>query len=309
MVCHVHRAVRSDAVDLAGAPRSVALGQVGLTDGRAFALQDNHVCSMQTWLACGRIGKRWQRWSRVCAERHGHEQLEAVEVDAQAAHPLSPRSGLGGGTGSLGDLDVLRYCGGGLLLASTGVERDGEAQQHHYQQQDEHDALEQVLELVIHNCTIIKWLHFGILFLGIKAGARFGGELSMAVDRGTREALPQFTDQRQQRCLLGGGAGVLGLALAVKPADIADADGMGIVALAVGTGFLEGAALVDRPVEVNNVVVADVRELALQMPLADLLDGNLLPFPRCGAVDNDLIDASHGGQTLAAETGVSTPAS
>ena len=131
----------------------------------------------------------------------------------------------------------------------------------------------------------------------------------MAVDRGTREALPQFTDQRQQRCLLGGGAGVLGPAVTVKPADIADADGMGIVALAVGTGLLEGSALVDRPVEVNHVVVADVRELALQMPLADLLYGDLLPFPRCGAVDNDLIDASHGGQTLAAETGVRTPAS
>ena len=28
MICHFHRAVRSDAVDLAGAPRSVALGQV-----------------------------------------------------------------------------------------------------------------------------------------------------------------------------------------------------------------------------------------------------------------------------------------
>ena len=42
----------SDAVDLAGAPRSVALGQVGLTDGHAFVLQANHVCSMQTWLAC-----------------------------------------------------------------------------------------------------------------------------------------------------------------------------------------------------------------------------------------------------------------
>ena len=107
MVCHVHCAVRSDAVDLAGAPRSVAL------------------------------------------------QLEAVEVDAQAAHPLSPRSGLCGGTGSLGDLDVLRHGGGGLLLASTGVERDGEAQQHYYQQQDEHDALEQVLELVIHNFGIL----------------------------------------------------------------------------------------------------------------------------------------------------------
>ena len=36
----VHRAVRSDAVDLAGAPRSVALGQVGFADGGTLAAQD-----------------------------------------------------------------------------------------------------------------------------------------------------------------------------------------------------------------------------------------------------------------------------
>ena len=131
----------------------------------------------------------------------------------------------------------------------------------------------------------------------------------MAVDSGTGEPMPQFTDEGQQRGLLGGGACVLGIAVAVKTADIADAYGMGIMALAVGTGFLEGSARVDSPVEINHVVVADVRELALKVPLADLLHGDVLPFPRCGAVDNDLIDASHGGQTLAVETGVRTPAS
>ena len=131
----------------------------------------------------------------------------------------------------------------------------------------------------------------------------------MAVNRGTREALPQFTDEGQQCCLLGCGAGVLGFALAVEPSDIADAYGMGIVALAVGTGLLEGPALVDTPVEINHVVVADVREIALQVPLADLLHGDVLPFPRCGAMDDDLVDASHGGHTFEAETGVSTPAS
>lgn len=102
----------------------------------------------------------------------------------------------------------------------------------------------------------------------------------MAVDRGTREALPQFTDQRQQRCLLGGGAGVLGLAVTVKPADIADAYGMGIVALAVGTGTLDGSACVDAAIEVDHEVIADVRELALQVPLADLLDGDGSAFGR-----------------------------
>ena len=131
----------------------------------------------------------------------------------------------------------------------------------------------------------------------------------MAVNCGSREALPQFTDEGQQGCLLGRGAGVLGLAVSVKPSDIADAYGMGIVALAVGTGTLDGSACMDTAIEVDHEVIADVRELALQVPLADLLDGDVLPFPRCGAVDNDLVDASHGGQILVAETGVSTPAS
>ena len=136
--------------------------------------------------------------------------------------------------------------------------------------------------------VLIKRLHFRILFLGVKAGTRLVGKLPMAVDRGTREALPQFTDEGQQCGLLGGGAGVLGFALAVETADVTDAYGMGVVPFAVGTGFLERPALVDSPVEINHIVVADVREIALQVPLADLLHGDVLPFPRCGAMDDDL---------------------
>ena len=116
----------------------------------------------------------------------------------------------------------------------------------------------------------------------------------MAVDRSTREALLQFTDKGKQRSLLGGGAGVLGIAVAVKTADIADAYGMGIVALAVGAGLLDGPALVDSPVEIYHVVVADVRELALQVPLADLLHGDVLPFAGGTAVDYDFVYAPHG---------------
>ena len=133
-----------------------------------------------------------------------------------------------------------------------------------------------------------------VLFLCVKAGTRFVGELPMAVNRGTGEPMPQFTDEGQQCGLLGSGARVLGIAAAVKTADIADAYGMGIVALAVGTGSLEGPALVDSPVEINHVVVADVSKIALQMPLADLLHGDMLPVPRCGAMDDDLVYASHG---------------
>lgn len=116
----------------------------------------------------------------------------------------------------------------------------------------------------------------------------------MAVNCGSREALPQFTDEGQQGCLLGRGAGVLGLAVAVKPSDIADAYGMGIVALAVGTGTLDGSACMDAAIEVDHEVIADVRELALQVPLADLLDGDRPAFGRGTAMANYLVDLSHG---------------
>ena len=73
----------------------------------------------------------------------------------------------------------------------------------------------------------------------------------MAVDGGLGVLLLQLFQETQQRGLLGWSAGVLGSALTVETADIADADGMGIVAFTVGTGLLDGAALVDCPVKSN----------------------------------------------------------
>ena len=96
----------------------------------------------------------------------------------------------------------------------------------------------------------------------------------MSVNRGSGEPLLQFSDEGKQGCLLGRGAGVFGLAVSVKPSDIADAYGMGIVALAVGTGTLDGSACMDAAIEVDHEVIADVRELTFKVPLADLLDGD-----------------------------------
>ena len=103
----------------------------------------------------------------------------------------------------------------------------------------------------------------------------------------------QFTDEGEQRGLLGGGAGVLGFALAVETADVADAYGMGIVTLAMGSGLLDGTALVDRPVEINHVVVPDVRKVALKVPLADLLDGDVPPLGRGTAMHQNFRNGTH----------------
>ena len=131
------------------------------------------------------------------------------------------------------------------------------------------------------------------IFGTVKAGTGFGGEFPMAVNCGSREALPQFTDEGQQGCLLGRGAGVFGLAVAVKPSYIADADGMGIVALAVGTGLLDGSAFVDAAIEAHNKMITDVHELAGQVPLTDLLDGDRPTLGRGGTVDYDGIYRAH----------------
>ena len=71
----------------------------------------------------------------------------------------------------------------------------------------------------------------------------------MAMDGGLGVLLLQLFQEGKQCGLLGWGAGVLGFALTVETADIADAYGMGIVAFAVRSGLLDGAAPVDCPVE------------------------------------------------------------
>ena len=97
----------------------------------------------------------------------------------------------------------------------------------------------------------------------------------MSVNRGSGEPLLQFSDEGKQGCLLGRGAGVFGLAVSVKPSDITNADGMGIVTLAVGTSLLDGSAFVDAAIEAHNKMIADVAPMALiYVPLADLLDGD-----------------------------------
>ena len=115
----------------------------------------------------------------------------------------------------------------------------------------------------------------------------------MAVDGGLGVLLLQLFQEAQQRGLLGGGAGVLGFALAVETADIADADGMGIMAFAVRSGLLDGAALVNAAVEINHEVVPDVHKVALKVPLADLLDGDMTTLGRGTAMHQNFRNGTH----------------
>ena len=117
----------------------------------------------------------------------------------------------------------------------------------------------------------------------------------MAVDFCMGIVVFELTDKCLQGFFLFGRPRVLGLAKAVKPADVADADGVGIVSRAVGAHVGDEPSLVDAAVEVDDEVVAYAAEPALAVPLVDVGNGEGLAFLRRAAMDDDFGDGSHGG--------------
>lgn len=81
-----------------------------------------------------------------------------------------------------------------------------------------------------------------------EAGAGFVGKLVVAVDGGFGKFGLEPGHQLPQRGALGGRARVAGLPIFVVATYVAHTDGVPVVALAVGAGFLERAALVDAAV-------------------------------------------------------------
>ena len=58
--------------------------------------------------------------------------------------------------------------------------------------------------------------------------------------------------------------------------------------------LLNGSALVDGAVAIDNEVIADVAPtVTLDVPLADLLNGKILALRRSRAMDDDLVNFSH----------------
>ena len=94
-----------------------------------------------------------------------------------------------------------------------------------------------------------------------------------------------------------GGASVLGrAAVGGHSADVADADAVRVVALAVSPGLFERAARVYGAVQVDDVVVTHVAEALGLVPAADVVGGERAAFGGGGAVDDDFVDGTHDGE-------------
>ena len=110
----------------------------------------------------------------------------------------------------------------------------------------------------------------------------------MAVDFGVGVFGAQAAQQHEQCLALLRGARVLGrLAVSGYAADVADANGAGVVPRAVRAYFALGATGVHRAVTIDHMVVADGTETTLLVPAGDVVHGEVLALGRGCAVDDD----------------------
>ena len=115
----------------------------------------------------------------------------------------------------------------------------------------------------------------------------------MAVNNCRWELSAELCEQIAQGNALFGCACVGGIAGSVKPSDIANTYGVGIMPRAMRTGLSEGSAMLHCAVKENEKMIADVTELALQVPAAHIIHIEVPTCFRSGAMDDNLIDCSH----------------
>ena len=130
--------------------------------------------------------------------------------------------------------------------------------------------------------------------LEVETGAGAVGKLVVSVDGGDGVFFHQVTDELEKGKTLGFGTGVVGMAVGIKAADIGDTDTVGVVAGAMGSDLLDGAARMDAAVGVNDIMIADVVPAEALMVAADALYGAVGIRTGGSAVDDDFGDCSHG---------------
>ena len=86
------------------------------------------------------------------------------------------------------------------------------------------------------------------------------------------------------------GASVLGLAVGIKAAFIADSDGAAVEGATVSADLIQAAVLSDRAILADVVVITDVDEAALQVVVLELLGSVVTVFTSGGTVDNEITD-------------------
>ena len=132
-----------------------------------------------------------------------------------------------------------------------------------------------------------------ILLRRLEAGTGLGhgtGHLVMTADDGLGELAMEVEEEADEGGSLLEGASVLGLAVGIETAFIADSDGAAVEGAAVSAYFIQAAVLSHRDILADVVVITDVEEASREVVALELLGGVVLRFARGGAVDDDVAD-------------------
>ena len=112
----------------------------------------------------------------------------------------------------------------------------------------------------------------------------------MASDDGVGKLAMEVEDEGDEGSTLLEGAGVLGFAVSVEAAFVADADGAAVEGAAVCAHFIQAAVLGDGAILADVEVIADVDEASREVVVLELLGSVVLGLAGGGAVNDDVAD-------------------
>ena len=116
----------------------------------------------------------------------------------------------------------------------------------------------------------------------------------MTADLGLGKLLLKVEDETDERCSLLEGASVLGFAVGVEAAFIADTDGAAVEGAAVGTHFVQFSVLCHRTIFSYIEVVAHVDEASRHVVALELLGSVVLGLAGGGTVNYYVADGVSG---------------
>ena len=116
----------------------------------------------------------------------------------------------------------------------------------------------------------------------------------MTSDDGVGKLAMEVEDEGDEGSTLLEGASVLGFAVGVEAAFIADTDGAAVEGAAVGTHFVQFSVLCHRTIFSYIEVVAHVDEASRHVVALELLGSVVLGFAGGGTVDDDEADRVSG---------------
>ena len=116
----------------------------------------------------------------------------------------------------------------------------------------------------------------------------------MTSDDGVGELAMEIKKETDEGGTLLEGASVLGFAVSIEAAFVADADGAAVEGAAVCAHFIQAAVLGDGAILADVEVITHVDEASREVVVLELLGSVVLGLARGGAVDDDIADGVGG---------------